>query len=156
MPVSVSTATRKACTSNAMERISPPPFLAGGDGARTVRMQHPVTVVDRVDQVSEPDQPIVGKGAVRMHLDVGGIDTGESARSPPTRMSRSARQAPYTAFPATVVPAEANAPVSCGTASVSPPCHNETRPGSVDSAVATICVWTVVVPLPNSQVPTPT
>ena len=57
------------------------------------------------------------------------------------------------ALPATTVPAEPKAPVSCCTRSVSD-CRTVTRPAVVDRAVAASWAWTVVVPLPNSAVPT--
>ena len=62
--------------------------------------------------------------------------------------------AKYRARPATVVPADANAPVSYTAPSVSPKVSTM-RSGPVFRVDAAIWVCTVVVPLPNSQVPTP-
>ena len=59
------------------------------------------------------------------------------------------------ALPATTVPAEPNAPESWSTRSVSD-CRTAIRAAVVDSAVAASWACTVVVPLPNSAVPTST
>lgn len=69
------------------------------------------------------------------------------------RRSEREPAASITALAATTVPAEPNAPVSCRTTSVSD-WRTAIRSTVVFSAPAVICLWTVVVPLPNSAVPT--
>ena len=146
VPVSGSTATRTACTLNASERWSP----------------------CSLPSAIEP--------SARAPLGRGGIATISAkpiSRSPtrtPSRLERAGRaadaagdrrargragrgHAACSALPATVMPAEANAPVSYRTASVSEP-RSSMRSASVARTVATIWVCTVVVPLPNSAVPT--
>jgi hypothetical protein len=67
--------------------------------------------------------------------------------------SRMASAARCTALPATTVPAEPNAPVSYPAPSVSDE-RMRTRSGAMARTSATIWLCTVVVPFPNSAVPT--
>ncbi len=89
-----------------------------------------------------------------------GRERSTSPRSPPACSaanaaisSRRRSAARLVASPATTVPVLPNAPVSWPTWSVSD-CRMRTRAAVVPSAVAAIWAWTVVVPLPNSAVPT--
>src|SRR6478736_9635278 len=78
-----------------------------------------------------------------------------SAAAVCTMVAAKSCAASSSARPATTVPVEPKAPESCPTTSVSD-CLILIRSTDVPSAVAAICECTVVVPLPNSAVPTDT
>ena len=80
-----------------------------------------------------------------------GFPVCSAAKSSSASASPSAARS--TAFPATTVPVEPKAPVSWRTTSVSD-WRTVIRSAGVPSAPEAICLCTVVVPLPNSAVPT--
>ena len=145
-PVPVFTATRKPWTLNATERGVPPQrpspeSSTPAAAAASYSSASGTRVPSQMTASSSSTHPAAW--TCRMPAAKARIRTASS--------SAAAR----VAFPATTVPAEPKAPESWSTRSVSD-CRTVIRPAVVDRAVAASWACTVVVPLPNSAVPTST
>ncbi len=143
-PLSGSTASRNHCELNATERGEPP------------QCPSPVSVTPCAaaaanTSLSGTGRPSHSTASAPSVIRLRGVRAYSAVK---LRMrSASALAAFITALPATTVPAEPKAPVSWRTTSVSD-CRTVIRSTVVPSAPAVICLCTVVVPLPNSAVPT--
>ena len=142
-PVAVSTATRKPCTLNASERGAPSWRPVGGQRAAGL------------DQVGErraacrPRVQTVASGAPAVARD---RRPGRPRRARSSRQQRGRGRVHGLARRRPCPPSRTRRCRSAA-ASVSD-CRTRTRAASVPSALATSWVCTVVVPLPNSAVPT--
>ncbi|CAH0267262.1 hypothetical protein SRABI128_03298 [Microbacterium sp. Bi128] len=147
VPVSGSTATRTACTLNASERKSP---NSAPSAVRPCSSRSEAGAASTIRSHETSSSPARTPDATTS-AEAASAPVSSAAMSIMRR--RSTVHAACSALPATVVPAEAKAPVSWRTASVSA-AQSSRRSGEASSTVAAICRCTVEVPLPNSAVPT--